>query len=671
MLRPEPAGEGLLYFAHAHSGTNTSSGSSAGLLSVWSGWLACALVLLTVGPSALAQSESPAEVLADTTLPVLTVTATRGLSEAIEAPQRVAILSAEDAAAAGATEAATLLERRTTAFVRRYGAGGLASLSLRGAGASQTLILLDGQRITDPQLGQLDLVLLPTFFLSGVEILHGSASALHGSDGVGGVVNLRTGAGAERFRVYAGSGYLGWREAGGIARMQRGAFSGSVAAERVQSTGDFEYLHTGFFPARQVRREGADFQRVSLYASGQYEAGQHQVTASVWHNDAERGLPSLALRQPAGERQWDRHTRVWAGSQHRFGTSRLRTSALVQQGALRYLAPDLALDETGDTESVSFNAEWLSAVRPGMLLAAGTDLGWQHAEHPSLAEVGSQRHAGVFAHGLLRLSRLGFFPALRADVYGGASDSPVSALSPRMGVNVEVARPLRLKASLGRAFRVPTFNDQFWRSAGAQGNPNLRPERAWTIDAGFWAGGERGHIEVSAYHSDRRDQIVWAPTGSFWQPENVSRVRARGLEVTAEWRSRWMLLGTSYALTDARDRSDEASPVFDTPLRYVPRYQVKPYAGIGSGPVRLDVSARFVGARRVTTDGRQQLDPYAVADAQLRLRQRIGSVAGTLSIQFENVLDRQYEVVLGYPMPPRSLRVRLTVGSDPAGGPTP
>ncbi|WP_243664067.1 TonB-dependent receptor, partial [Rhodothermus marinus] len=61
-----------------------------------------------------------------------------------------------------------MLEARTGLFVKRYGSGGLATLSLRGSGATQTLLLIDGHRVADPQSGLIDLTLLPTVLLSAV-----------------------------------------------------------------------------------------------------------------------------------------------------------------------------------------------------------------------------------------------------------------------------------------------------------------------------------------------------------------------------------------------------------------------------------------------------------------------------------------------------------------------
>src|SRR5690606_17414352 len=133
-------------------------------------------------------------------------------------------------------------------------------LSLRGTGASQTLVLLDGHRIADPQLGQLDLSLLPTLLLERVEILHGAGSALYGTDGIGGVVDLRTvRADEDRLLVASTAGAWGERSLSGLAAVSRGPISGLVAAETQTADGDFAYFDPSEgLDGATVRRDGAD-----------------------------------------------------------------------------------------------------------------------------------------------------------------------------------------------------------------------------------------------------------------------------------------------------------------------------------------------------------------------------------------------------------------------------
>ena len=70
--------------------------------------------------------------------------------------------------------------------------GGQANVSLRGLGTERTLILIDGRRVTPSNAsGVVDLNIIPASLIQTVEIITGGASAVYGSDAIGGVVNFK------------------------------------------------------------------------------------------------------------------------------------------------------------------------------------------------------------------------------------------------------------------------------------------------------------------------------------------------------------------------------------------------------------------------------------------------------------------------------------------------
>lgn len=628
-------------------------------------------VTLAVRPALAQSSDAPA----DTTLPAVSVVATRAAQPVTEAPARVTVLDAEAVEASGAQSVADALEARSAVFVKRNGPGGLASLSLRGTGAAQTLVLLDGHRIADPQLGQLDLSLLPTVLLESVEVLHGAGSALYGTDGLGGVVNLRTvRPGEDRFASTSTAGAWGERAVSGLAATTQGPVSMLVAAESRAAEGDFP----AFDPSEGlggsfVRREGADRALHSVLARVEVRPERSPVRGrlAAWVGAAERGLPGTLGSAPQGERQWDRHLRLWGDVTTRLGAGSLRVGGLVQGAELRYRNDALALDETGRTWIASGEAELQQVVGERWLVAGGVTGGVGTAVHPSLDADAAETRLGAFVHATGDYDRLLLYPALRADVYlrSGTNDNTLAALSPRFGLNVQPVAdvPLRLKANAGLAFRVPTFNDRFWQPGGT---PDLRPERGWTADVGAVVTHGGASAEVSLFASRLRDQIVWEPTGEgYYAPQNLRRTRTLGVEASAQHAG--VRLGPAmagggliYTLTDARDRSAPGDPSYDHQLRYVPRHQLKLYTDTAlpltsRTTLRLDLGGRLTSARPVRADGSLSLPATFTLDGQLRLRHAFDSVVAVLAVGVENALDADIDIVRGYPMPPRHARLRL------------
>jgi outer membrane receptor protein involved in Fe transport len=79
----------------------------------------------------------------------------------------------------------------TTAFSNNPG-GGVATLNLRGLGATRTSVLVNGRRWMFYSTNQVvDLNTIPQFLVEGVETITGGASAIYGSDAIAGVVNFK------------------------------------------------------------------------------------------------------------------------------------------------------------------------------------------------------------------------------------------------------------------------------------------------------------------------------------------------------------------------------------------------------------------------------------------------------------------------------------------------
>ena len=606
-----------------------------------------------------------------------TVTAARIALAPHEAPVHAVVIGREALGDAAVRSVAEALDARAPVVVRRYGAGGLASLSVRGAGAAQTLVLLDGQPLGDPQLGQVDLSLLPSGLLESVEVTGGAASGLYGSGALGGVVGLRTrdapGAG-----VQVETGAWGERHVGARIGTARGGLRAVAAAEASRTDGDYATPDPTLIGSPLVRRIGWDARQVSVFAAASAHGRAGHAGVSLWAADAERGLggtvASDATPSPSGEasgvvgaRQWDRLLRVAATASRPARWGSVSASLAATRTLLRYASPFPALragaiDDTGRTQTLALDVQ-ATADRPvaGWTLVGLVAASEGRADHPSLQARARDRAVGAGLSAVGHAGRVALFPALRADVYAPSGSVRRAALSPQIGVNVAFTDALRVRASAGRAFRMPTLNDRFWTPGG---NPDLRPESGWTADAGVAVARGALRAEATAFWTRTRDLIVWSPGalgGDVWSPENVARARTRGLEATFGATRRLgptgLDGGAALSLLDARDLTSGER------IRYTPRWTARGWAGLARGPFRLDIGARAVGARPTTASGSQPLPAHVVLDAQARWTRRVGSAVLGVALALDNLADARYESVRSYPMPPRHARLRLTLDS--------
>jgi outer membrane cobalamin receptor len=121
------------------------------------------------------------------------VTATRHSTVRAEAPAATALVEIGSPQTVARQNIGEALSQAQSVFVKEYGSvSGLKTINLRGAGDGQTLVLTDGVRLNNPQNGGVDASLLSLLGLERIEVVRGNASALYGSDAMGGVIHLRS-----------------------------------------------------------------------------------------------------------------------------------------------------------------------------------------------------------------------------------------------------------------------------------------------------------------------------------------------------------------------------------------------------------------------------------------------------------------------------------------------
>jgi vitamin B12 transporter len=223
-----------------------------------------------------------------------------------------------------------------------------------------------------------------------------------------------------------------------------------------------------------------------------------------------------------------------------------------------------------------------------------------------------------------------------------------------------------LKASAGRGIKEPTFFESFGVSFFALGNPDLRAEQSTTFDGGVEQRlfGSRVKLDATVYHHHYRDQInyqVVDPSTFQGTFVNLGETRAQGLELSAEAAPRANVrFFAQYTFLDGvvQVSGDAFNPVYAAgrALLRRPRHQGSFSASVGGARLSAGGTLVLVG-RRADSDflnlGLEENEGYARVDlrARLRLTSRLEGL-----LVAENVLDREYQEVLGYPSLGRSVR---------------
>lgn len=532
------------------------------------------------------------------------------------------------------------------------GPGAVSSFFLRGVSSTQTLLLVDGIRVNDANtsagsfLGGADLA-----GLGRLEIVRGPQSTLYGGAAIGGVVALDaepgTGPAHGSAELEAGS-FESWRgRAWASARTGRVGLAVALTAngtENQRRPNDWD--------------QRTQLVRVDYRVSSRIEAGA--TFRGLQHSYTSPGDLRTTNTTPEGTTTFENHlatmwveatplprwkSRITAGAQEQFtkGTGRFNGGeefSFVLDNSRRVL-------------------DWQNSVftGPRATLVAGLNREWSTAT--SDGDALDERLFGAYAEALLAPSpEVALTAGLRSDHYNTFDD----ALTWRVtGAWRLAGAGTRLRASYGTGFMPPGLAARFG-SVFQEPNPEIRPERSRGWDAGVdqeIAAG-RATLGLTWFHNSLTDLIGFAGATfpALGRSINIDRARTRGIEASARIRSGPLDARLAWTLLSAESRSAPDPGL--TRLIRRPRHTVN-----GDATMTLGVRATLglgvlVVAGRVDEDfnsfpsGRIDPGDYAVA----RLYGGLGLGRGlTLRARIENLFDRRYEPVYGFPGLGRSVVV--------------
>ena len=614
----------------------------------------------------------PACAAADSTCDTIVVTASRTEQARSQATAAVQVLDRARLAATGATTLADAL--RTVPGLQVTATQGGPAVSLRGMDPEHTLVLIDGRPLAGRVDGVVDLSRIALADLDRVEVLPGPASALYGSDAIGGVVNLVTRRGGDPLeaeaRVRAGSRALTEASAhlsAGRAALRAGASAYRNAQDGWDSAPE-DPATTGDDAGAWGTRAFAQWTPTPAWrvdADGDYAS---RDTRGVRATGAGAVLDTRALQETIDGSVSARH---WNGAAQ-VVTTRASVSAWRQQALddQRGSAVQDAYQETVDRRvATNVQAQWASDAH---VTVAGVD-GWSETlTSDRLATGDAQRLRGaIYVQDDWRWRasgpRVTLAPGARLDV-----DSQFGPwATPSLALRVDPSEDSTLRASLGRGYRAPDLKELHLALDHASygytlaGNADLRPESSWggNLEATRTLA-QQVVVSARASWDEVRDliQTGLVRTGSesdaaAYGYVNIGRARVR----TAGGGAGWVTSGpvtaqVDYLYTDGVDRESGAPLDGRSPHRVTARAHARI-----PGNVEADVNLEWGSPRPYTLAGVTERGPTTVwLDAQLRWH---GPLGATFELGARNALDTRDDAYQG--LPPRTLYAGIRAGSRP------
>ena len=524
------------------------------------------------------------------------------------------------------------LNRDSSIDLRQRGSQNIQTdVSLRGSTFGQTLVLLNGLRLNDVQSGHHSMdVPVPVEALDRIEVLKGSGSTLYGSDAIGGVINFITSTPeSSELRIRGAAGSFGTNQQRVAATLVRERFTQQLSVYR-----DFS---TGFIPNR-------DYRNLALSSSTYFRTRLGTSSILLAHNDK----PFGAEQYYGNFNSWERTKTWWASGQQSFGERTQASFAYRRHTDLFVLYRDRPQVFTNRHAVESYQGSF----RRSESLGANTRLHWGvEGWHDSIVSNNLGTHsrargAGYAALDFRALKRFSLSLGAREEIYRAVN----SQFVPSIAGGAWITGGLKWRASVSRAFRLPTFTDLYYQDPGNRGSPDLRPERAWNYETGLdWTASRKVRGELTVFHRRERDGIdyVRRSAADIWRATNFQRLHFTGVEAAARLRLRENhRLDFSY--TGLHGAQDSLAGAFSKYTFNYPNH-------LGVAGWQSTLPGGVITRVRVGAVQRFGRDTYAVVDAYAA---RSRGVVRPF-VQVTNLNDAVYQEIFGVPTPGRAALVGL------------
>ncbi|HHN65630.1 MAG TPA: TonB-dependent receptor [Nitrospirae bacterium] len=579
------------------------------------------LLLLTIPLGAQQEGER-------TDLGEIVVTATRMEEPVEDVAQDVTVITADEIRQRSYETVADVLNDVMGVKIKEYGnRGNSSTVSIRASSAEQVLILIDGKRLNKPSSGQFDLngIPLPLENIERIEVLRGASSALYGADAMGGVINIITrkpSMPVNKLRLQYGR--FDTKNLLFTTSRRLGGFGYSFSAEREESHGF---------------RANTDYKLWNLNGKLTYDVTEDlNVAFNIDYGHKKLGSPGSTGWPTPDARQWNENALYGVT----LNAKNSKFNIYSHYNRIHYINPSRSEDSVHKNYVRGLDGQTSFAIGELHLFTVGAEILQEKVSSTSIGNKKRSR-AGAFIQDELSFTDDFIVTAgLRYDDYDTGN-----RVTPRLSVLYRPFPATTLRFSAGKGYRVPTFNELYWPDTGwAAGNPDLKPEKSTEYEVSLEQRfNEYVKARVVGFYKKVKNLIEWQEVSPWrWMPVNIGRTRIRGVELETLTEAGPLEVKLNYTYQEPKDLEND-QVISDRQrhnLNAVVTYRQK------SG-LTASVEGSYV-SNYVTDTGNHKC--YFLLNAKVSKGFTVSKdIKGTIYVKGKNILDREYEVTKGYPMP--------------------
>ena len=425
--------------------------------------------------------------------------------------------------------------------VRSRGAFGMqADINIRGGSFDQTLVLLNGMNISDPQTGHHNMdIPVDLASINRIEILKGPGARAFGQNAFNGVINIITNQKVDdQLSVSAMGGQFGLY-----------SLSASIIKSFGNTTHNLQISKSG----SDGFADNTDFKTLNLFYSG--TAGKTQKL-EYQASFMQKAFGANSFYTPKYPNQYESTKTIFASLRYKTGFKGFSPSVYYRR---HYDEFRLFRDEAPSwytthnyhyTDVVGSNANFYFTTGNYGKLSVGYDVRHELIRSNKLGDsladpipvrgvegtfytLGKARtSAGLFVEESLNLSKFSVSAGLLAS-YLSALPGKV-ALYPGVDAAFLINKNFRIYGTANRTLRLPTFTDLYYSDLSSKGDPNLKPEEAISIEAGLKFNKPGIIASAAVFKRYGKNMIDWVKLQNQdpWQAMNITQVNVAGFETS-------------------------------------------------------------------------------------------------------------------------------------------
>lgn len=603
-------------------------------------------------------------------------------------------LSGEELRHLGSHNVADALRYFSGVQLKDYGGiGGLKTVNIRSMGTNHVGVFYDGIELGNAQNGTVDLGRFSLDNMESVTLYNGQKSAVFQSAkdfGSAGTVYLQTR--TPKFSEEKDYNVKATFKTGSFGVVNpailweqklNDRLGSSFSAEYMYTTGKykFRYATEGGYDTTAVRQNGdVNALRIEHGLYGNMEDGYWRTKLYAYFSD--RGYPGAIVRNKFTHEDRQKDADFFVQGMFRKDFSEryhFMASAKYSYNYLHYLADPNRDESLMYINNVYRQQEVYASTANCLDLTSFWSLNlsvdWQfNLLNANLKDfVYPRRNTGLFAAATalnfdrfkLQASLLGTFVSDRLREKGNtASDkmewTPALVMSYRPFERIG----LNFRAFYKRIFRMPTLNDLYYTFVG---NAYLEPEYTDQYNIGvtyekqfpdLWL--QRIEVQADAYYNEVENKIVATPTSNFfrWTMVNLGEVEIRGIDVAlqTDWKlghEAYLSGRVNYTYQKAQDFTDPTDEFYGGQIPYIPWHSGSAALNLSWRSWEASYSFIYTGERyssQANLPVNYQPSWYT-SDCSIAKSLRINAHELKLTLEINNLLNQQYEVVSCYPMP--------------------